>query len=85
MQDKPTKVLADGAEPCLIRLVHFSLLQDVERLKLNNLVSLNYATQTMDSNPIRTAINVCSQLIKRKVSYFVPSFLRLFWFLFSTH
>jgi hypothetical protein len=31
-------------------------------------VSLNYATQTMDTNPIKTAIMVCSQLIQRKAS-----------------
>jgi hypothetical protein len=42
-------------------------LQDVEQLKLNNVVSLNEATQTMDTNPIKTAINVCSQLIQRQV------------------
>jgi hypothetical protein len=41
--------------------------QDVEQLKLNNVVSLNEATQTMDTNPIKTAITVCSQLIQRQV------------------
>jgi hypothetical protein len=42
-------------------------IQDVEHLKLANVVSLNEATQTMDTNPIKTAITVCSQLIQRKV------------------
>ena len=45
---------------------HFCF-QDVEQLKLNNVVSLNEATQTMDTNPIKTAITVCSQLIQRQV------------------
>ncbi len=30
-------------------------------------VSLKHATQTMDTNPIKTAIMVCNQLIQRKV------------------
>ena len=45
---------------------HFCF-QDVEQLKLNNVVSLNEATQTMDTNPIKTAITDCSQLIQRQV------------------
>ena len=39
----------------------------MEQLKLNNEVSLNEATQTMDTNPIKTAITVCNQLIQRQV------------------
>ena len=33
----------------------------------SNRVSLNHATQTMDTNPIKTAITVCSELIQKQV------------------
>ena len=35
---------------------------------LSRRVSLNKATQIMDTNPIKTAITVCSELIQKKVS-----------------
>ena len=54
------------------------LFQDVEQLKLNNVVSLNEATQTMDTNPIKTAITVCSQLIQRQVRKYQKA--RAFYF-----
>ena len=37
---------------------------------LSRRVSLNKATQIMDTNPIKTAITVCSELIQKKVSLF---------------
>ena len=43
-------------------------LQEVERSRLLDRVRLGHATQTMDTNPIKTAIMVCSELIQRKVS-----------------
>lgn len=49
------------------------ILSDVEQLKLDNEVNLNEATQTMDTNPIKTAITVCSQLIQRKVYAIIVS------------
>ncbi|XP_059080362.1 glutamate [NMDA] receptor subunit 1-like isoform X1 [Tigriopus californicus] len=74
-EGNPTEYTIGGVLSGLEGVEHYftQILSDVERLKLNNLVSLNYATQTMDSNPIRTAINVCSQLIKRKVYAIVVS------------
>ena len=42
-------------------------LQDVSREKLRSNLSLKNATQIMETNPIKTAITVCSQLIKQKV------------------
>ena len=42
--------------------------QDVEESKLGNQVNLSHATQTMNTNPIKTAMDVCSKLIQRKVS-----------------
>ena len=41
--------------------------QDVEQRYLRGKVSLNEATQTMDTNPIKTAITVCSELIRKQV------------------
>ena len=42
--------------------------QEVERGRLlDGHVRLGHATQTMDTNPIKTAIMVCSELIRRKV------------------
>ena len=38
---------------------------------LSRRVSLNKATQIMDTNPIKTAITVCSELIQKKVSLFL--------------
>jgi len=35
---------------------------------LNNIINLHDATQAMDTNPIKTAITVCSELIQRQVS-----------------
>ena len=43
-----------------------SYLQDVEHRMFSRRVSLNKATQTMDTNPIKTAITVCSELIQKK-------------------
>ena len=44
------------------------LYQDVERHRLGDLsVRLSHATQTMDTNPIKTAITVCSELIHKQV------------------
>ena len=43
-------------------------MQEVERGRLQDgHVRLGHATQTMDTNPIKTAIMVCSELIRRKV------------------
>ena len=47
--------------------------QDVESLKLSGSALLNHATQTMDTNPIKTAITVCSRLIQKKVYAIVVS------------
>ena len=41
--------------------------QEVEQKYLPGKVSLNEATQTMDTNPIKTAITVCSELIRKQV------------------
>ena len=43
------------------------LFQNVEQKYLRGKVSLNEATQTMDTNPIKTAITVCSELIRKQV------------------
>lgn len=51
--------------------IFFSSFQNVEQSKLANIVSLNQATQTMDTNPIKTAITVCSQLIEKKARSFL--------------
>ena len=57
----------------LLLLCNFELMiclyifQDVEQRYLRGKVSLNEATQTMDTNPIKTAITVCSELIRKQV------------------
>jgi hypothetical protein len=58
--------------PKIFTKSHYRAPQDVEQLKLNNEVSLNDATQTMDTNPIKTAITVCNQLIQRQVRAGLP-------------
>ena len=46
---------------------YFPFFQNVEAQMFSNRVSLNHATQTMDTNPIKTAITVCSELIQKQV------------------
>ena len=41
---------------------------------LSSRVELQKATQTMDTNPIKTAITVCSELIRKKVGQSTGSY-----------
>ena len=47
----------------------FLIFQNIEQEKFStDGVSLDNAIQTMDTNPIKTAITVCDELIGRKVT-----------------
>lgn len=61
---------AEQNEPCRKRKPTrpFSF-QEVQSLKLKHMLALHNATQIMDTNPIKTAITVCSELIRKKVSW----------------
>ena len=52
----------------------FLCLQNVEKRMLSSRVELQKATQTMDTNPIKTAITVCSELIRKKVGQSTGSY-----------
>nr|XP_040571852.1 glutamate [NMDA] receptor subunit 1-like isoform X2 [Lepeophtheirus salmonis] len=53
---------------------HFNnVVQELESTIMRGKMSLNTSTQAMDTNPIKTAITVCDQLIQRQVYAIVVS------------